>query len=127
LLASSLVGVIAQRLLRKLCPHCKQAEQVPGRDLARLGYAGDSQAMVTVYQPQGCPLCHNHGYKGRAGIFEMILLDSTMQQLIHDGAGDLELERQARLSSRSIQQSALEKVLSGETSFDEAIRITLKD
>jgi general secretion pathway protein E len=57
----------------------------------------------------------------------MIMLDGTMQQLIHDGTGDLELERQARLSSRSIQQSALEKVLNGETSFDEAIRITLKD
>ncbi|MDD1622617.1 MAG: type II secretion system ATPase GspE [Methylococcaceae bacterium] len=127
LLASSLVGVIAQRLLRKLCPHCKQAEQIPGRDLARLGYAGDDQALVTVYQAQGCPHCHDHGYKGRAGIFELIMLDSTMQQAIHDGAGDLELERQARLSSRSIQQSALEKVLNGETSFDEAIRITLKD
>lgn len=127
LLASSLVGVVAQRLVRKLCPHCKQAEQIAGRDLARLGYSGDDQTVVTVYQPRGCPDCHDHGYKGRAGIFEIIMLDSAMQQLIHDGAGDLELERQARLSSRSIQQSALEKVLNGDTSFDEALRITLKD
>ncbi|QSB02870.1 type II secretion system ATPase GspE [Methylomonas sp. EFPC1] len=127
LLASSLVGVIAQRLLRKLCPHCKKPEQVPEQDLAKLGYRSETGKPVTVYQAQGCPQCHNHGYKGRAGIFEMIMLDSTMQQLIHDGAGDLELERHARLTSRSIQQSALEKVLNGDTSIDEAIRITLKD
>lgn len=127
LLSSSLVGVIAQRLLRKLCPECKQQEQVPGKDLAKLGYSGSDTDLVSVYQPQGCPKCHQHGYKGRAGIFEMIMLDSAMHQLIHDGAGDIELERQARLSSRSIQQSALEKVLNGETSIDEAIRITLKD
>jgi len=127
LLASSLVGVIAQRLLRKLCPQCKQPERIPGRDLAKLGYAGDADEYFTVHTAHGCPHCLQHGYKGRAGIFEMIMLDQAMQQMIHDGAGDLELEKQARLSSRSIQQSALEKVLNGETSVDEAIRITLKD
>lgn len=126
LLASSLVGVIAQRLLRKLCPHCKQPEQVPSAALAKLGYSS-SEAMVTVFQAQGCPLCHQHGYKGRAGIFEMIQLDATMQQLIHDGAGDQVLEKHARLSSASIQHSALQKVLNGETSLDEAIRMTLKE
>lgn len=126
LLASSLVGVIAQRLLRTLCPQCKLAEQVPASDLAKLGYRSN-EPLVTVFHAQGCAYCHNHGYKGRAGIFEMIQLDSTMQQLIHDGAGDIELEKQARLSSPSIQQSALEKVLKGETSLDEAIRITLKE
>jgi len=127
LLASSLVGVIAQRLVRKLCQHCKQAEQLPGRDLAKLGYTSEDQELVTVYQPKGCEHCHHHGYKGRAGIFEMIMLDSVMHQLIHDGASDFELDIQARKSSRSIQQSALEKVLGGETSLDEAIRITLKE
>lgn len=126
LLASSLVGVIAQRLLRTLCPQCKRAEQVPASDLAKLGYRSN-EPLVTVFHAQGCSHCHHHGYKGRAGIFEMIQLDSIMQQLIHDGVGDIELEKQARLSSPSIQQSALEKVLKGETSLDEAIRITLKE
>ena len=127
LLASSLVGVIAQRLLRRLCPHCKQVETVSGRDLLKLGYAGDPAQAISIYKPQGCPQCFNHGYKGRAGIFEIIPLDAAMQQLIHDGAGDIDLERQARLVSPSIQQSALARVLAGDTSLDEAIRVTMKD
>jgi general secretion pathway protein E len=127
LLASSLVGVIAQRLLRKLCPQCKQTEIVSGRDLLKLGYSGNPELPLIIHKPQGCPQCFNHGYKGRAGIFEIIPLDAAMQQLIHDGAGDMELERQARKSSPSIQQSALARVLSGDTSLDEAIRVTMKD
>ncbi|MCQ8103837.1 type II secretion system ATPase GspE [Methylomonas sp. SURF-2] len=127
LLASSLVGVIAQRLVRVLCPHCKQAAAVDGRDLLGLGYAGMPDAVVKVYRPQGCPLCYGHGYKGRAGIFELIALDSGMTKRIHDGAGDMELEQYARTLAPSIQQSALDKVLAGETSLDEALRMTLKD
>ncbi|MCQ8131011.1 type II secretion system ATPase GspE, partial [Methylomonas rivi] len=127
LLASSLVGVIAQRLVRVLCPHCKQAAAVEGRDLLRLGYAGPPDAAVNIYQPQGCPQCYGHGYKGRAGIFELIPLDSAMAKLIHDGAGDMALESHARTLAPSIQQSALDKVLAGETSLDEALRMTLKD
>jgi general secretion pathway protein E len=127
LLASSLVGVIAQRLVRMLCPHCKQPDQVSGADLRKLGYSGPEAATVEVYQPQGCAKCYGHGYKGRAGIFELIPLDNAMAKLIHDGAGDLELERYARKLAPSIQQSALDKVLSGQTSLDEALRMTLKE
>lgn len=127
LLASSLVGVIAQRLLRLLCPHCKQPVHVRGADLKRLGFVGAIEDGVEVYQPQGCPKCYGHGYKGRAGVFEIIPLDSEMAKLIHDGAGDLALEQHARTLAPSIQQSALDKVLAGETSVDEALRITLKE
>jgi len=127
LLASSLVGVIAQRLVRKLCPLCKQAVTVPVHDLEKLGYVADDQDSVTVYQAQGCSHCGQRGYKGRAGIFEIIPIDASMRGLIHECAGDQVLEQRARVFSRSIQQSALEKVLSGDTSLDEAIRITQKD
>lgn len=127
LLASSLVGVIAQRLVRKLCPQCKQPTQISGSDCRKLGYSGEDDAILEVYQPQGCTHCHGHGYKGRAGIFELIPLDNAMAKLIHDGAADLALERHARTLAPSIQQSALDKVLAGETSLDEALRMTLKD
>jgi general secretion pathway protein E len=110
-----------------LCPHCKQPDQVSGADLRKLGYSGTEAATVEVYQPQGCAKCYGHGYKGRAGIFELIPLDNAMAKLIHDGAGDLELERYARKLAPSIQQSALDKVLSGQTSLDEALRMTLKE
>ena len=127
LLASSLVGVIAQRLVRKLCLLCKQAVTVPVHDLEKLGYSGNGQDTVTIYNAQGCVHCGQRGYKGRAGIFEIIPINSAMRSLIHDCAGDQVLEERARVFSRSIQESALEKVLKGDTSLDEAIRITQKD
>ena len=127
LLASSLVGVIAQRLVRKLCPHCKVAVSVPVKDLEKLGYKAEGEDTVTVYQAQGCAPCGQRGYKGRAGIFEIIPINAKMRSLIHDCAGDQLLEEHARVFSRSIQESALEKVLKGDTSLDEAIRITQKD
>lgn len=127
LLASSLVGVIAQRLLRKLCPLCKQAERVPARDLSGLGYQDQTGGFVDIYRPGGCEHCKHSGFKGRAGIFELIALDATLRTMINAQAQEYELEHYARRSSRSIQHSALEKVLAGETSLDEAIRITQKD
>jgi general secretion pathway protein E len=127
LLASSLVGVIAQRLVRKLCPLCKQAVTIPVKDLEKLGYSGNGKDTVTIYYAQGCVHCGQRGYKGRAGIFEIIPINSAMRSLIHDCAGDQVLEEHARVFSRSIQESALEKVLNGDTSLDEAIRITQKD
>ena len=127
LLASSLVGVIAQRLVRKLCPLCKLAVSVPVNDLVKIGYKPYGQDFATVYQAQGCLACGQRGYKGRAGIFEIIPINAQMRSLIHDCAGDQVLEDHARVFSRSIQESALEKVLNGETSLDEAIRITQKE
>ncbi len=127
LLASSLVGVIAQRLVRKLCPLCKLAVSVPVNDLVKIGYKPNGQDFETVYQAQGCLACGQRGFKGRAGIFEIIPINAQMRSLIHDCAGDQVLEDHARVFSRSIQESALEKVLNGETSLDEAIRITQKE
>ena len=127
LLASSLVGVIAQRLVRRLCLSCKQAVSVPTHDLEKLGYVANAQDKVEIYEAQGCPQCGQRGFKGRFGIFEIIPIDSAMRSLIHDCEGDQALMRYARQFSRSIQHSALEKVLNGETSLDEAIRITQKD
>ena len=127
LLSSSLVGVLAQRLVRRLCPFCKQAQTVPVQELEKLGHETDSQERVTIYQAQGCSHCGQKGFKGRFGLFEIIPLDKKMRSLIHDCAGDQVLEKHARQFSRSIQHCALEKVLAGDTSLDEAIRITQKD
>ena len=127
LLASSLVGVIAQRLLRKLCPICKKTERIPAHDLSGLGYPAQANEWVEIYIPDGCDHCKYSGFKGRAGIFELIAIDSTMRNMINEHTGEYDLEQHARRSSRSIQQSALAKVLAGETSLDEAIRITQKE
>lgn len=127
LLASSLVGVIAQRLLRKLCPLCKKTANVPAQDLIALGYPAKPDETVTIYLPEGCDHCKQTGYKGRAGIFEIVAIDAVLRTLINDGNGEQELERHARQASRSIRESALDKVLLGESSLDEAIRITLTE
>jgi general secretion pathway protein E len=127
LLASSLVGVIAQRLLRKLCTHCKTSTLVPAQDLIGLGYPARAGENVALCFPEGCDHCKHTGYKGRAGIYEIIAIDSVLRAMINNCAGEAELEQQARLFSRSIQHSALEKVLAGESSLDEAIRITQKE
>jgi general secretion pathway protein E len=127
LLASSMVGVIAQRLLRKLCPSCKKSASIPTYDLIGLGYLAKPGERVNVFFPEGCEHCKNSGYKGRVGIFELISIDSVLRGLINEHADEAELEKQARHTSRSIQESALEKVLSGVSSLDEALRITQRD
>lgn len=127
LLASSLVGVIAQRLLRKLCPVCKKPGRVPSQDLSGLGYPAQTGEFVDIYQPEGCGQCKHSGFKGRAGIFELVAIDAALRNMINEHAGEYELEQHARHFSRGIRHSALEKVLAGETSIDEAIRITQQE
>ncbi len=126
LLASSLVGVIAQRLVRKLCPLCKKPSQVPAHDLLGLGYQASHQ-VVDIYLPNGCDHCKQTGFKGRAGIFELVEIDAILRNMINDHVQEYDLEQHARRASRSIQRNALEKVLAGETSPDEALRIIQKD
>ena len=127
LLASSLVGVIAQRLLRKLCPHCKKLERISASDLTSLGYPAQANELLDIYLPEGCEHCKHRGFKGRFGIFELITIDATLRNLINSHATEYDLENHARQTSQSIRRSALDRVLAGDTSPDEAIRITQQE
>ncbi|MDO9104723.1 MAG: type II secretion system ATPase GspE [Methylovulum sp.] len=127
LLASSLIGVIAQRLLRKLYPVCKKPERIPAHELSALGYSAQPDEFVDIYLPDGCGQCKQNGFKGRIGIFELIAVDTGLRNMINGHANEHDLEQHARQTARSIQYSALKKVLAGETSPDEAIRITQKE
>ncbi len=90
LLSSSLIGVLAQRLVRVLCDNCKQPYPASAADCEQLGIdAGDPP---TLYRTAGCPECSQLGYKGRTGIYELIELDDEMRGRIHDGAGEQALE-----------------------------------
>lgn len=119
LLASSLIGVLAQRLVRQLCPHCKSSHQADSAECATLGV---KQALI--YQPVGCEACQHTGYQGRMGLYELVSIDETVRQLIHDDAAELVIERYVRQNSPSLLQSGLEKVLAGETSLEEVLRVT---
>ena len=125
LLSSSLIGVLAQRLVRKLCPRCKQPHPASPADCAALGV--NFATPPILYAPVGCEHCNQSGYRGRTGIFELVTVDETMQTLIHEGKGEQELERHARLSSRSIRDDGRRRVLAGDTALAELVRVTRED
>jgi general secretion pathway protein E len=125
LLSSSLIGVLAQRLVRKLCPHCKQAYSATLSDCEVLGV--DPATPPMLYAPTGCERCNHSGYRGRTGIFELVVVDEAMQTLIHEGHGEQELEHHARLSSSSIRDDGRRRVLAGDTALAELVRVTRED
>jgi general secretion pathway protein E len=113
LLSSSLLGVLAQRLVRKLCPACKQPHQPSAPDLAELGelYRGEA-----LYAPGGCSACNNTGYVGRTGIYELLVIDEDAKALIHGAGSEQRLRAHAaKRGMRSLRQDGLRWVLSGAT------------
>jgi len=126
LLSSSLVGVLAQRLVRKLCPKCQQTHNL-GEVESRLFHDLGSHDSIYQANPNGCDHCHHEGYKGRTGIYELIVIDDQLRQLIHDRASQASLIKQVRINSSSIRQDGYKKVLRGETSLAEVLRVTQED
>ncbi|MEH6357429.1 MAG: type II secretion system ATPase GspE [Pseudomonadales bacterium] len=122
LLSSSLVGVVAQRLVRVLCPSCKQAHEPDIAEREKLHLHTDET--TTIYRPGGCDQCNNTGYRGRAGIFEVIVIDDTMRTLIHNRAAESELIEYARQQGPSIRADGRARVLAGLTSLEELLRVT---
>jgi general secretion pathway protein E len=122
LLSSSLIGVLAQRLVRKLCPACKSAYAPAAAELAELGsgYAGEK-----LYRPAGCPACHGTGYAGRTGIYELLAIDDEARRLIHGAESEHRLRAHAAARGmRTLREDALRWVLSGVTSLEEVVRVT---
>jgi general secretion pathway protein E len=122
LLASSLIGVVAQRLVRTLCPECKKPYQPDQSEKQLLELEADNE--ITLFHANGCPECSGTGYKGRQGIYEIIEIDEHMKSLIHEGKSEIELEKYARKSSNSIQQDGFKRVVKGETTLEEILRVS---
>ena len=124
LLASSLLGVLAQRLVRCLCPECREAAPpTPGEAsaLAQLGVPGS----LTLQRPIGCPQCGQTGYRGRTGIYELIVVDEALRRLIHDRAGEPALrEACARAGVRPLMVDGARWLRDGTTSLAELLRVT---
>jgi len=125
LLSSSLIGVLAQRLVRVLCPACREPYTASPVDCAALGIEVDETR--TLYRANGCASCNQLGYRGRTGIYELIEINDAMRAMIHDGRGEIELEREARKLSPSIRQDGWRKVLDGITTVEEVLRVTQGD
>jgi general secretion pathway protein E len=123
LIASSLLGVLSQRLVRRLCDNCKQATQPTEAERELLGL-GASGREVELYRAIGCELCGFTGYRGRTGIFELFKIDNALRTMIHDGGAEGAMADHIRQSSPSLQASGFGKVLAGVTSLDEVLRVT---
>lgn len=125
LLSSSLIGLMAQRLVRTLCTHCRQPyePEASERELLRVG----SDETATLYKATGCEQCNHSGYRGRTGIYEFIVVNDAMRTLIHDGASEQALEAHARKYSPSINDDGRRLVMDGKTTLEEMLRVTRED
>ncbi|HEX7769156.1 MAG TPA: type II secretion system ATPase GspE, partial [Dokdonella sp.] len=121
LLSSSLIGVIAQRLVRTLNPDNRIAFQAGDYERRLLGLEPNDPS-PTLYKP-----APNNGFRGRTGIYELVIVDDHMRTMIHDGAAEHDLEHYARTLTPSIRDDGLEKVLRGETTIEEVLRVTRED
>lgn len=126
LLASSLLGVVAQRLVRLLCPHCKQAAPADAAERQLLRWPAD-QPSPLLYKPVGCPHCNQRGFVGRVGIYELVEFDDTIRQMVHDRQSEMQLEAYVRRHAPSIREDGIRLVLAGRTSLDEVLRVTRED
>lgn len=123
LITSSLVGVVAQRLVRKICPHCKVPYEASIGDKKALNY--DINKPLTLYKGEGCDKCNKTGYKGRLGIYEMIQVTKPIRDLIDQGAKEDEIFKKANeIGMKDMRQDASIKVINGQTTVAEMIRVT---
>lgn len=125
LISSSLLGLLAQRLVRVLCRHCK-APYVPDDQECEL-FNFDKSNRPTLYHATGCDHCNQLGYSGRTGIYELVVIDEEMRRLIHSNAGEQEMVRHARKSSPGIRDDGRRKILEGVTTVEEVLRVTREE
>ena len=123
LLSSSIVGLIAQRLVRKLCDHCKTLHILRQDERELMGLEPQAD-LSNIYEPQGCDQCNHLGYRGRTGIYELITLDETLRGMIHRNEDLQSMEAYVRQSTPSIRADGFKRVLMGDTSLAEILRVT---
>ena len=124
LLASSLLGVLAQRLVRTLCPACRTAAAPTAGEAKLLADLG-LPSSEPVWSAAGCAGCNDSGYRGRTGVYELLIVDDAIRRLIHDGAGELKLRDAAlRAGMRTLRADGARWVIEGATSLAELVRVT---
>ncbi len=128
LVSSTLVGIIAQRLVRNLCPHCR-TQYYPTREEAELVIAGGEKEIqdfmkTPIYKPNGCDKCNYEGYKGRLGVYEIMPITKEIKKLIAQGAHDITIEEAAvGAGMNTLHQACLKHIIDGKTTIDEFVRV----
>ncbi len=126
MIGSALVGVLAQRLVRNICPYCKVAYEASDAEKELIFPYDEAQRVdkVVLYKGTGCELCMNSGYSGRSGIYEILTVEREIRQLINDSHSDLEIEDAAVAAGmRTLGMNGRAKVLAGTTTVEEVIRV----
>jgi general secretion pathway protein E len=127
LLASTLAGVMAQRLVKKVCPDCG-AERVLSADEATAIGLDPSQGELLVHYGAGCATCRRTGYLGRSAIVELFKVTPTIRRMIHDGAGEGDIKEQAKKDGMlTLREAAVRKMLLGETTYEQVVEVTSED
>jgi type II secretory ATPase GspE/PulE/Tfp pilus assembly ATPase PilB-like protein len=122
-MAGNIIGIVAQRLIRRLCPHCKQPFQTDALEQRLLGLAEDGES-VTIYRATGCEQCNHQGYRGRMAITELLKLDADLDELIARRASTRELKNMALSKGfRPLVEDGIRRILEGATSLDEISRV----
>ncbi len=134
LAASSLVGVLAQRLVRRICPHCKREAHESRGEVMRM-IAADSypvdptqEGTGVPYVGKGCKLCRGTGYQGRIGLFELLKVDENVQSLIQTRANAAQVRNAARAGGmKLLREDGMEKIIAGQTTVAEVVRVSMED
>lgn len=125
LLSSTIAAVLAQRLVRRLCPTCKEPYAPDDAERKLLGLAPGAPAKVC--RPVGCGRCGHTGYEGRIGVYELMIVDETLRRLIHEDAGEQDLAAQAFRKADTLAGSGFRHVVSGLTSIEEVLRVVRQE
>ncbi len=128
LVASSVRAVMAQRLVRCVCEHCREEHKPTATELKLLGAAADQFASIQLYRGRGCSKCALTGYSGRSGIFEILVINDEIQRMIFGKVAATEIRQRAReMGMRTLREDGLRKVVIGSTTLDEVLRATMGD
>jgi type II secretion system protein E len=128
LVSSSVRAVLAQRLVRRLCPNCKLPAELSEYELGALQIGAGQLRQASVMRPVGCDSCRGKGYRGRMGIFELFLVDDEVRNMINNNASTIALRQRAReLGMRTLREDGVRKVLAGLTTAEEVISTTMTD
>ncbi len=126
LVATSVNCICAQRLVRRICSHCAEDMETPPQMLITVGFAPDEVKTLRIKRGRGCERCNNTGYKGRIGLFEVLLFTDEIRDMILSGASSIELKRKAIEEGMvSLRMSGLQKIREGSTTLEEVLRETV--
>jgi len=131
LVASSVEGIVAQRLIRRLCPACRQAVEIDATKREFLkgeGFPLEELENKSIYEPVGCDECRGSGFKGRTGIYEILIVDDHIRPLIIDRAAAGDIKREAlKHGLHTLRDDGWKKVLAGITTVEEVLRVSEED